>query len=100
MRGEAGLKGSVSRYPRSIPRTTSLGRTGAPVEYRSPRRSRNVYVRPPSVGVGIEVARSGTIDAPSSPPIRLNATSPPLLRLRTCQLGRPEGVGARLGTKP
>src|SRR2546430_15171880 len=46
-----------------------------------PGRSRKVYVRPPSVGAGSDVARSGTGCVPARPLTWLNAVRPsPVIR--------------------
>ena len=50
--------------------TTSAGVTEAPFEKRIPSRSRKVYVRPPSVGVGSATARSGATVSPAGPAVR------------------------------
>src|SRR5438094_7119577 len=75
----------------------SLARTGTPVEYRRPGRSWKLYVRPPSVGVGSDAARSGTSAAPAAPPTRLKATRPSFVRIITRHVATSYLVGSRLG---
>ena len=53
--------------------------TGSPVSYRTPLRRWNVYVSPPSVGVGSDVARFATTPLPCTPPARRVPTSPSLV---------------------
>ena len=49
-----------------------------------PRRSWKVYVRPPSLTVGIDTARSGTTCAPAGPPPRRYVTRPSFVKDSTC----------------
>jgi len=67
----AGLRAST----RSIACRKSAGRTGRPVEYRSPGRSVKVYTVPPPVTVGMASARSGTSCRPLLPPVFWKVTS-------------------------
>ena len=46
-------------------------------------RSWKLYVRPPSVGAGIETARSGTSLSPALPPTRRKPTSPSCVKTAT-----------------
>ncbi len=66
-------------------RRKSSALTKAPVEYRMPGRTWNVYVVPPSVGVGSDVARSGTRSPPSAPDTFLKPTRPSLVMTKTVQ---------------
>src|SRR5512133_1949591 len=63
---------------------TSLAFSSLPFENLIPLRRGKVYVLPPSVGLGIEVARSGTSFGPSVPPARLNPTRPSWVMTRSC----------------
>src|SRR4029077_10047147 len=63
---------------------TSLGLSSLPFENLIPLRVVNVLVLPPSVGFGMDVARSGTSFVPSVPPTRLKATSPSCEKIRSC----------------
>jgi hypothetical protein len=66
----------LRRKNRSTERRTSIACTGVPSWYVMSLRIANVYVRPSSVGVGIEFARLGTKVDPSEPPTRLKPTRP------------------------
>src|SRR3954452_22990287 len=63
---------------------TSAPLTALPLENLMPSRRVNVYVLPPSVGLGTSVARSGTSFVPSAPPTRLKPTSPSWVKIRNC----------------
>ena len=57
-----------------------------------------MYVRPPSVGFGLEVARFGTTPAPCTPPARRKPTSPSLVaapaeKMTRCSEQGEVGVG-------
>ena len=60
---------------RSIAYRKSRGRTGRPLEYRSPGRSVKVYTVPPALTAGMASARSGTSCRPLLPPVFWKVTS-------------------------
>src|SRR6266516_814848 len=63
---------------------TSLAFSSLPSENLMPLRSVNVYVLPPSVGLGTDVARSGTSFVPPVPLARLKPTRPSWVMTRSC----------------
>src|SRR5919197_1043715 len=63
---------------------TSLAFSSLPSENLIPLRSVNVYVLPPPVGFGTEVARSATSFVPSVPLARLNPTRPSWVMISSC----------------
>jgi hypothetical protein len=63
---------------------TSLPVSVWPLENLIPERSVNFQVLPPFVGVGIEVARSGTSFVPCFPPACAKPTSPSWVMIRNC----------------
>src|SRR6266540_1660544 len=66
-------------------RRKSSGLTTSPVEYRMPGRTWYVYVVPPSVGRGSDVARPGMRRAPSPPETFRNPTRPSFVMTKICQ---------------
>jgi hypothetical protein len=81
------MEGTVASQPEDA-RARDGSRRGARAgrrKYRRPGRNWNVYFLPPSVALGSDLARSGTSVAPSSPPTRLNPTSPSFVSARMFQ---------------
>ena len=95
------LDAPVKRSGRAVRRSVRLDRrekstaVTSPSEYSTPSRTWNVYVSPPSEGVGSEVARSGTATDPSAPGARRNATRPSFVIASSC---RDAASSARAGS--